>query len=636
MRWNYQVTTCSQMFMNLNNISSIDLSNFDASKVENFSCMFLGCTSLKSINLNNVNTSSAINMAGMFDGCSGLETLNLSSFYTSNVTYMNNMFNGCTSLKSLDLSNFKTPELEDTRFMFQLCSSLVLLNLINFDTSKITKSEWMFLDVNENLIYCADESKIANIKLSSSYSYIEDYTNNCNHSCFINSQSKYIIEKNECIDNCTNDKNYSYEYNNNCYKSCPIRTNISPNNSHLCEDIICPKYYYFDEFNNYNCTNECTDKYNKIIIEKGKCIDDCSKDKKYKFEFNKICYSTNIVFNKCSIYELSNGLCKLKSNNNGNNKEEKDAIVSNIRELISKGELDSILLNKTNENNKGVVIKEESTVYQIVSLDYHNNSREDNISIVELGECENDLRSHYNITKNDSLLIFKMDIHEEGSLTPRTEYEVYDSKSKEQLDLSICNLNRMNILVPVKIEIDDIYKFNSSSDYYKDICYTHTTDHGTDITLADRKKEFISNNMSLCGTECEFGGYDSDIKKAKCECEIIFNFKHYIKNTVNVNFKIMKCYKTAFSSKGLKGNIGNYIILSFILTISICLVRFLKKGFSIIKGYINEIDSCKNPNNNIITKKSEQQSESNDGGNAKIIKKVKRKKEKKKTKRKTK
>ena len=306
MRWNYQVTTCSQMFMNLNNISSIDLSNFDASKVENFSCMFLGCTSLKSINLNNVNTSSAINMAGMFDGCSGLETLNLSSFYTSNVTYMNNMFNGCTSLKSLDLSNFKTPELEDTRFMFQLCSSLVLLNLINFDTSKITKSEWMFLDVNENLIYCADESKIANIKLSSSYSYIEDYTNNCNHSCFINSQSKYIIEKNECIDNCTNDKNYSYEYNNNCYKSCPIRTNISPNNSHLCEDIICPKYYYFDEFNNYNCTNECTDKYNKIIIEKGKCIDDCSKDKKYKFEYNNICYSTNIVFNKCAIYEISN------------------------------------------------------------------------------------------------------------------------------------------------------------------------------------------------------------------------------------------------------------------------------------------------------------------------------------------
>ena len=91
--------------------------------------------------------------------------------------------------------------------------------------------------------------------------------------------------------------------------------------------------------------------------------------------------------------------------------EEKGAIVSNIRELISKGELDSILLKKNNENNKGIVIKEESTVYQIVSTDKQNNSREDNVSLVELGECEKDLRSHHNISKKDSLLIFKMDIY---------------------------------------------------------------------------------------------------------------------------------------------------------------------------------------------------------------------------------
>ena len=66
MRWNYQVTTCFSMFYELDNITSIDLSNFDTSNVENFNCMFRGCTSLKSINLNNVNTSSAKNMAGMF------------------------------------------------------------------------------------------------------------------------------------------------------------------------------------------------------------------------------------------------------------------------------------------------------------------------------------------------------------------------------------------------------------------------------------------------------------------------------------------------------------------------------------------------------------------------------------------
>ena len=40
LRWNYQVTTCFKMFYELNNITSIDLSNFDTSKVEIFSYMF--------------------------------------------------------------------------------------------------------------------------------------------------------------------------------------------------------------------------------------------------------------------------------------------------------------------------------------------------------------------------------------------------------------------------------------------------------------------------------------------------------------------------------------------------------------------------------------------------------------------
>ena len=128
MRWNYQVTTCLNMFRNLYNITIIDLSNFDTSNVEIFNCMFTYCTSLKSINVNNVNTSSAKNKQAMFSGCSGLETLNLSSFDTSKVTTMQQMFYVCTSLKSLDLSNFETPELKDTNYMFQSCSSLVLGN----------------------------------------------------------------------------------------------------------------------------------------------------------------------------------------------------------------------------------------------------------------------------------------------------------------------------------------------------------------------------------------------------------------------------------------------------------------------------------------------------------------------------
>ena len=96
LRWNYQVTTCKAMFVKLINIISIDLSNFDTSKVESLEKMFEYCESLKSINLNNVNTSSAKNMELIFYECIRLETLNLSSFDTSKVTNMQRMFALCS------------------------------------------------------------------------------------------------------------------------------------------------------------------------------------------------------------------------------------------------------------------------------------------------------------------------------------------------------------------------------------------------------------------------------------------------------------------------------------------------------------------------------------------------------------
>ena len=36
---------------------------------------------------------------------------------------------------------------------------------------------------------------------------------------------------------------------------------------------------------NNNCNDICFSKTRKIIIEKKKCIDDCSKDNKYKYEY---------------------------------------------------------------------------------------------------------------------------------------------------------------------------------------------------------------------------------------------------------------------------------------------------------------------------------------------------------------
>ena len=52
----------------------------------------------------------------------------------------------------------------------------------------------------------------------------------------------------------------------------------------------CPKYYYYDSNNTYQCADVCPTEYNKFIQAKNRCIDDCKKDNKYKYEsLQRIC-----------------------------------------------------------------------------------------------------------------------------------------------------------------------------------------------------------------------------------------------------------------------------------------------------------------------------------------------------------
>ena len=53
------------------------------------------------------------------------------------------------------------------------------------------------------------------------------------------------------------------------------------------------------------------------------------------------------------------------------------------------------------------------------------------------------------------------------------------------MNLSICEKSRISINIPIEIQGFD--KFNTSSEYFNDICYTTTSDSGTDISLKDRK-----------------------------------------------------------------------------------------------------------------------------------------------------
>ena len=141
---------------------------------------------------------------------------------------------------------------------------------------------------------------------------------------------------------------------------------------------------------------------------------------------------------------------------------------------------------------------------------------------IDLGECEIILRNFYNISINESLYIKKIDIIQDGMSTLKVEYDVYAKlfgKNLIKLNLTVCEKNKITISIPIVLN-GNIDKYNSSSGYYNDICYTTTSKDGTDILLKDRQLEYIKKDNIICQEDCDFSEYNYDILVAKCSCNV--------------------------------------------------------------------------------------------------------------------
>ena len=174
------------------------------------------------------------------------------------------------------------------------------------------------------------------------------------------------------------------------------------------------------------------------------------------------------------------------------------------------------------------------------------------------------------------------------------------------LNLNKCEKSKISISIPIKLT-EQLDKFNSSSAYYNDICYTTTSEDGTDIVMKDRKNELIDKDRIVCQDDCYFSDYDYDNSKAKCLCNVKKCSQSYgdmninkakildnLKNIDNlINFKFLVCYKKLFNKEGLLKNIGSYIIFSIIIFHIITIFIFSLKQFSSIDKKIEKIVSEK-------------------------------------------
>ena len=503
------------------------------------------------------------------------------------------------------------------------------------------------------------------------YCYIDvNYKTHCSNKSFDGYQFKY--ENTKIYFRTCNDSLYffgfsTFLYQNICFKNCPSQTITN----HLTGKCECNFFIYYSnsESDNYQCLleNETCDELGKYSIPNQKeCVDTKQEciDRGYKI-FNKLCLIT------CPINTIQNGdncECEFNFYKNGETlycfEEGKSCenigypVKSNTNECflskddcINKGykyfdnnicfigiNPDNNTSNKTDQMNKTELIKEikdylinnfkninieltgdfeikeEQLLIALTTTLNQKNNNNKNKTTIDFGQCETKLKNAYNISHNDSLYILKIDLKKEGMNIPKIEYELYYNLNENLtlLDLTICEGEKVEISIPVSIN-EDIEKYNSSSDYYNNICSPTSSDESIDIPISERRNVFLNNNMSLCEENCELIDYDYTIKNAKCRCkiktqitavdEIKFDKNKLLENFIKIdnimNLNLLKCYKTAFNRINIKKNIGFFIIDTIIIIYFITLIIFITCSYNEIKKELTDIISAlENDNNN--------------------------------------
>ena len=579
------VTKINNMFHGCYDIISVDLSNFNTSLVENMEEIFFGCNSLTSINLSKFNTSLVKNMRCMFCGCNSLISLNLSSFNTSSVKLMDSLFYGCTILDKLDLSNFDTSLVINMESMFYGCLNLRSLT-ISFDTTNVIYMNNMFDSCNALISLNLSSFNTSSV---STMAYMFE---NCELLKFLN-LSNFDISN-------VSDVNYMF-YNCRNLQYINLENAIEINNltvDNMLELVSDNIIYCIDE--------EKAPKISGLFKEKIGSRKDCSN-----FDLSDTIYSsTNILIYKediCITKDFFEGKCQMNISNN----EEKEIFGNKIIEDIMDGSLDSIISCIIN-NNTDYIVKENNQIYQLSTVSYQKNNSDNTMTIIDLGQCESILKKGSGLDENEELIILKIDNYIQGFNVPIIEYVIFNKNGKILLDLNYCDKTPINYYIPLLINESELYKYDSSGGFYTDGCDQYTTEYGTDMTLYDRKNEYNKNNYSLCETNCEFKGYNSDTLKVECECKIKNHINFFsdinidkdklLNQFINIkkisNIWVLKCFNLVFSSKGLISNIGSYVLILIISINIICSILFYKKGYYLLNIKIKKIIEDKfNPPN---------------------------------------
>ena len=403
------------------------------------------------------------------------------------------------------------------------------------------------------------------------WSQCYEYCATCN---FKGSKSNMFCNscKKNIIDEITNQPIYFRLSNGNCIKSCP--ENLYLTYGGYCVEVCPNATYGYDP--NTSCVDTCPINY-QISSDRKKCelvkLDDDVTPSKFK----------DMITNNLTLYVNS----------------EKVINGSNFKaQIISSSDLDPIEQIKNG------------------------------ISGLNLGNCINILKKHYNIPNDEDLIIVEIETKEDKeknknlnkkvdfvNLGKNVQVSIYD-KSNRKLDMSYCDditimknladLEGVDFETAKKMAEQNIDVFNVNDTFFNDICHPFKSESG-DIIIKDRREDLFQN-VTFCGEGCLYDGVDFTYIIAKCVCDadniqtgednnlglnnerkgvslndIVNSFRGEL---FNFNFKVITCYNLVFDSDILKINLGFRIMISLIGIELILFLYFSKDGLRPIKNYM--------------------------------------------------
>ena len=411
----------------------------------------------------------------------------------------------------------------------------------------------------------------------------------------------------KCYKNCKTCENHGNKTVNNC-TLCAQNYMFSPDiKSSNCVQK-CKYYYYYTYYGLYSCTSiyQCPREANLLIRNKSKCINDCSIDNIYKYQYNGECYeecpkNTKNIQNKCvientnscsmSVYEFNMTYTDIESNN-----------------------IEFFTYNYVEEFNytNNQIIKYVNDEYSLVI--YKNSSCIKKLSLkipeIDFGDCYEKVRKEYNITEDLVIAILEKNVKAGSSIT---SYSLFNPLTGEKLNTSEICKNETIIMKENVLEISGVNSslisffasqginvFNLSDRFYMDICFHYKSPNEKDIPLRLRISIFFPN-ISLCDVGCSSEGVNITSMESICYCPFKdFTKSSFISSTLKYsdilsdvysffldsNLDVLFCIKDIFVYEYFKKSTGGFIIMTLIIIQSICVIYYSKISKAYLKRYI--------------------------------------------------